>query len=893
MSVYGNGRISSQFLARPPILLQPNENQIGTRTQVISLTTIAVMFDQHASTSNAVDVGSQGEFRNTTPISLDPNATIPGFSEETLTVYESKVLPYQITQRTRSFDAKNCAIMELVVENTGSSALTSGKLMYLVDSDAALAPADDRGKFVPQHNMVYLLDYNEGSLSGHGFGISLLQGQLHGYGILQENQANLPDPRQGDADIQSELNNPLNLPLPSEALEGGSLNVINWLIANIPDLEAGQSTLLLFGLCATREVGDASVLDVAEDNLIANTGQLDTSYTALSAMSATETAIKPDTSSVLAGESITYTVLVTNTGFVDLHNVAVTVDLPELVEFVSVDTNQGSGTFSGGTVEATINKLAVGSNAASVDIVAKPVITTPNETDISNQAFVTSESASAQTNIVTHNVINFTDLSITKQRQPMGQLAPGQTVTYTLTYINNGPGLALSPVIVDLIPSSVTNVGFTSSGPAIQSIGSSDYVWRVEDLWPGVGGTIEITGTIDSQVQDAMSFTNTATIAAKVDAPLIDTDLADNASSAAVQVQVPQLTFSTADYSTIEGNKTALIRVELDTPAKAKIMVNYATSNGTATAGSDYESASGTLTFNPGDDSTTFPIVILDDDQKEANETIILSLSSPLNANVSLETATLTLIDNLGLARIYLPSVLKDAVVTLPPSCLVNFADTFESPTSGWPVVDDEQLQTGYSSGTYRMWAKDPNPLHYAYRTNEGYHDHEVEVTAYWIGAFTGEGYGIIFAQSDEEAALDAYVFLVNTDRREYNLIRYVNGSPTSLTRGWIPSTAIISDPLATNRLKIGHKGDEIQLFINGIQLSSIFDNALSAGRVGLAVLPYFNDPVFGTQQADVRFDDYSLYLCDSSKVTAVGNTAEAKDSPLSSEGTGTAVRPK
>ena len=73
--------------------------------------------------------------------------------------------------------------------------------------------------------------------------------------------------------------------------------------------------------------------------------------------------------------------------------------------------------------------------------------------------------------------------------------------------------------------------------------------------------------------------------------------------------------------------------------------MNYATSNGTATAGSDYTSASGTLTLANGETSKTFTIPILNDTLVEGNETVNLTLSNP-SGGASLgnqNTATLTI----------------------------------------------------------------------------------------------------------------------------------------------------------------------------------------------------------------------------------------------------------
>ena len=67
--------------------------------------------------------------------------------------------------------------------------------------------------------------------------------------------------------------------------------------------------------------------------------------------------------------------------------------------------------------------------------------------------------------------------------------------------------------------------------------------------------------------------------------------------------------------------------------------VDYATSDGSATAGSDYTATSGTLTFTTGQTSKTIPVPLIDDALNEADETFTLTLS---NATVALTDATAT-----------------------------------------------------------------------------------------------------------------------------------------------------------------------------------------------------------------------------------------------------------
>src|SRR5439155_7836152 len=94
---------------------------------------------------------------------------------------------------------------------------------------------------------------------------------------------------------------------------------------------------------------------------------------------------------------------------------------------------------------------------------------------------------------------------------------------------------------------------------------------------------------------------------------------------------------SIADISKNEGNSPmpATFKVTLSPASGRTVTVDYATADGTAVAGNDYLSTSGTLTFAPGETSKAIVVTIVGDTIKERNETFVVKLSRAVGATIS------------------------------------------------------------------------------------------------------------------------------------------------------------------------------------------------------------------------------------------------------------------
>ena len=90
--------------------------------------------------------------------------------------------------------------------------------------------------------------------------------------------------------------------------------------------------------------------------------------------------------------------------------------------------------------------------------------------------------------------------------------------------------------------------------------------------------------------------------------------------------------------------------VTLDRARSEPVTVDYATSEGTgagaATEDSDYTATSGRLTFAAGETKQTVSVPVLDDGHDEDEETMTLTLSTPVGARLADGTATGTIVNS-------------------------------------------------------------------------------------------------------------------------------------------------------------------------------------------------------------------------------------------------------
>ena len=205
------------------------------------------------------------------------------------------------------------------------------------------------------------------------------------------------------------------------------------------------------------------------------------------------------------GDLITYTLDVVNNGPADATTVTVTDTLPaELTPVGFVPGTLPCG-FAGQTLTCTFPTLAAGDNVViGIEATVNASASTATQ-PITNTAEVTiaeDESNTDNNNDSDDITVGGADLELTKTVDNAAP-AEGDTVVFSVTLRNVGPGPATNIVVNDLLPAGVTYISDNaatlldaSSNPTTYASASGD--WSIGELAAGTNLTLELTVTVDT-----------------------------------------------------------------------------------------------------------------------------------------------------------------------------------------------------------------------------------------------------------------------------------------------------------------------------------------------------------------------------------------------------------
>ncbi len=307
----------------------------------------------------------------------------------------------------------------------------------------------------------------------------------------------------------------------------GIYNPLNglWTVGTVATTGAQSLQIRAMVIAAGSTVNTATISHADQFDPVTANNTATTSVSPLQAdLSVTKTVNDPTPN---VGETIAYTVTLTDNGPDDATNVTLHDVVPAGLVFVAAQP--GQGTYDPTTGIWTVGDVANGSSAVlTIQAEVKaPFPATNTATITHSDQFDPNPGNNMASTAVTPQQA---DLFVTKA---VNNSAPnvGDTITYTVAVGDNGPDSATDVSVADLLPSGLT---FVSDTPSEGSYDSASGIWTIGPVSPSTAQTLAIQATVTSPNPS----TNTATI---THADQYDPDTANNTASVLVTPQQADL----------------------------------------------------------------------------------------------------------------------------------------------------------------------------------------------------------------------------------------------------------------------------------------------------------------------------------------------------------------
>ena len=247
--------------------------------------------------------------------------------------------------------------------------------------------------------------------------------------------------------------------------------------------------------------------------------------------------------------------------------------------------------------------------------------------------------------------------------------APGRTVTIPITTFHQG---GASTADYSGVLSSVT----FQSGDTQKSFVFTATQDQEDDDNESVGLSF---GTLTTSVSAGSPNTTTVSITDDDDPPIQQQQ----------PPTLPVVSVSSTTPTVDEGAGSATFTITLDNTWASDVQVDVATSDGTATAGSDYTAVNPhTVTIPANQQSVVVSVSITDDSTDETDETFTLTLSNPSNATLGTTLATTTISDNDTAQQNQAPGLVQNLTLTCAESSGVFTLTADWQPPLGTPRAD-------------------------------------------------------------------------------------------------------------------------------------------------------------------------------------------------------------
>ena len=386
----------------------------------------------------------------------------------------------------------------------------------------------------------------------------------------------------------------------------------------------------------------------------------------------------------------------------------------------------------------------------------------------------------------------------------------------------------------------------------------------------------------------------------------------------------PQPSLSVNNASGLEGDSgtsTVNLVVTLAPASSQTVTVNWATSNATAIAGSDYTAASGTLTFAAGGTSQTVPLSILGDTAVEADETFNVVLNTPNGAVIGDGTGVVSILndDSSSASGTITRTTRADFLCSVPTNTIITqavdgevrlagtFGDEFTSAPLGsqwtagaWtggaytPAVAGGVLTIGNANGAY---VRSTNPVNVTTVETYGQFSAAPWEHVGWAGLDFATDEWVIFSTMGTSTTLYARTNADGPEQitslgpipsgyRDYRVERVPQGGFTDLVRYSIDGVVVASHTVtglpATMYLYQSHNGgatptlniDSIWVYPDHVASGTLESCSLDAGTSVTWTTATWSSAIPAGTSLGVR-----------TRTSANGTTWSAWSSPLTASG--------
>ncbi len=384
-----------------------------------------------------------------------------------------------------------------------------------------------------------------------------------------------------------------------------------------------------------------------ETNLLNNT---DTTRTAVVG-EADLVVDKSGQTTVVAGETITYTVVITNNGPSTAQSAVLADLVPAGIDAVSFSVQRATGTSSCGAVcllgDVVLGEVVTVTMVGTVDssVAAGAILT--------NTATVNSPTPDPSPNNNTDNhgtpVTNTADLVIRKTATPSPTVAGGP-LTYVVGVTNLGPSDAQNVTVSDTLPA-----GFTVTSVTSVPAGCTGLPCNVGTVPAGGSASVTLVGTVASSATGAL--TNTASV-----------------------TSTTTLTNTTNDVITITTPISTVADLAIDLSSPANVVAGESMTVTAVVANAGPSNALGTVVTVTLPPSTTFASVVLPSgwfSTTGTNNTLILTTTNPFTSGAGFTFPIVVDVDPATQPGTVLEFVGNIASQTPDPNLANNVDNTF------------------------------------------------------------------------------------------------------------------------------------------------------------------------------------------------------------------------